>query len=82
MDYIVKVNYYDWDGMPKYNSCYVIDDAHTFYKAKDSEGKIQELIQQIKSLANEDEDTARVDIDVYELGSKVTDKFIQNGSNR
>lgn len=37
MDYIVKVNYCYWDGMPN-NSYYVIDDEHTLYKAKDSEG--------------------------------------------
>lgn len=74
MDYIVKVNYYDWDGMPKYNSCYVIDDAHTFYKAKDSEGKIKELINEINKI--KDEEVSRVNIDVYELGNNVTDKFI------
>lgn len=74
MDYIVKVNYYDWDGMPKYNSCYVIDDAHTFYKAKDSEGKIKELINEINKI--KDEEVSRVNIDIYEFGSKVTDKFI------
>lgn len=82
MNYIVTANYYDWESMFIGNQYWIIDNEHTFYKAKDSEGKIKELIQQIKSLANEDEDTARVDIDVYELGSKVTDKFIQNGSNR
>lgn len=74
MDYIVKVNYYDWDGMPKYNSCYVIDDAHTFYKAKDSEGKIKELINEINKI--KDEEVSRVNINIYEFGSKVTDKFI------
>nr|DAH21436.1 MAG TPA: hypothetical protein [Bacteriophage sp.] len=74
MDYIVKVNYYDWDGMPKYNSCYVIDDAHTFYEAKDSEGKVKELIGEINKI--EDDAVSRVDINVYELGNKVTDKFI------
>lgn len=74
MDYIVKVNYYDWDGMPKYGSCYVIDDAHTFYKAKDSEGKIKELINEINKI--KDEEVSRFSIDVYEFGNNVTDKFI------
>lgn len=73
MDYIVKVDYYDWYGMPNYR-CYVIDDAHTFYKAKDSEGKVKELINDIKSI--EDAETSRIDINVYEIGRKVTDKFI------
>lgn len=76
MDYIVTADYYDWDGMFIGNQYWIIDNEHTFYKAKDAESKIKELISQIKSLANEDEDTARVDINVYELGSKVTDKFI------
>ena len=76
MDYIVKADYYDWDGMFIGNQCWIIDNEHTFYKAKDAEGKIQELIPQIKSLANEDEDIERVDINVHKLGSKVTDKFI------
>ena len=74
MDYIVKVNYYDYYGMPKYNSCYVIDDAHTFYKAKDSEGKIKELINEINK--SKDAEISRIDINVYEIGRKVTDKFI------
>lgn len=74
MDYIVKVDYYDWYGMPKYNSCYVIDDAHTFHKAKDSEGKIKELINEINK--PQDAEISRVDINVYEIGPKVTDKFI------
>lgn len=74
MDYIVKVNYYDYYGMPKYNNCYVIDDAHTFYKAKDSEGKIKELINEINK--SKDEEISRVNINVYEIGRKVTDKFI------
>ena len=74
MDYIVKVNYYDYYGMPKYNSCYVIDDAHTFYKAKDSEGEIKELINEINK--SKDAEISRIDINVYEIGRKVTDKFI------
>ena len=74
MDYIVKVNYYDYDGMPKYNNCYVIDDAHTFYKAKDSEGKIKELINEINK--SKDAEISRIDINVYEIGNNVTNKFI------
>lgn len=74
MDYIVKVDYYDWYGMPKYNSCYVIDDAHTFYKAKDSEGKVKELINEINK--SKDAEISRVNINVYEIGNNVTDKFI------
>ena len=74
MDYIVKVNYYDYYGMPKYNNCYVIDDAHTFYKAKDSEGKVKELINEINK--SKDEEISRIDINVYEIGNTVTDKFI------
>lgn len=76
MNYIVTADSYDWRGLYTLSRYWIIDNEHTFYKAKDAEGKIQELISQIKSLANEDEDTARVDINVYELGSKVTDKFI------
>lgn len=45
-----------------------------FYKAKDSEGKVKELIDDIKSIKNAE--IARVDINVYEIGCKVTDKFI------
>ena len=74
MDYIVKVNYYDYYGMPKYNHCYVIDDAHTFYKAKDSEGKVKELINEINK--SKDAEISRIDINVYEIGNNVTDKFI------
>lgn len=74
MDYIVKVNYYNYYGMPKYNNCYVIDDAHTFYKAKDSEGKVKELINEVNK--PEDAEISRVDINVYELGNNVTNKFI------
>lgn len=74
MDYIVKVDYYDWYEMPKYKSCYVIDDAYTFYKAKDSEGKVKELINDIKSIKNAE--ISRIDINVYEIGNNVTDKFI------
>ena len=74
MDYIVKVNYYDYYGMPKYNNCYVIDDAHTFCKAKDSEGKIKELINEINKA--KDAEISRVDINIYELGNNVTNKFI------
>ena len=74
MDYIVKVNYYDYYGMPKYNNCYVIDNAQTFYKAKDSEGKIKELINEINK--SKDAEISRIDINVYEIGNNVTDKFI------
>lgn len=73
MNYIVKVDYYDWNGVPNYR-CYVIDDAHTFYKAKDSEGKIKELINEINK--SKDEEISIVDINVYELGNNVTNKFI------
>ena len=74
MDYIVKVNYYDYYGMPKYNNCYVIDDAHTFYKAKDSEGKVKELITEINKA--KDAEISRDDINTYEIGNNVTNKFI------
>ena len=74
MDYTVKVNYYDYSGMPKYNNCYVIDDAHTFYKAKDSEGKVKELINEINK--SKDAEISRIDINVYEIGNNVTNKFI------
>ena len=74
MDYIVTADSYDWRGLYTLSRYWIIDNEHTFYKAKDAEGKIQELISQIKSLANENEE--RVNINVYELGSKVTDKFI------
>ena len=60
--------------MPKYNNCYVIDDAHTFYKAKDSEGKIKELINEINK--SKDAEISRIDINVYEISNNVTNKFI------
>lgn len=74
MDYIVTADYYDWYGMPAFSRYGIIDDEHTFYKAKDSEGKIKELINEINKL--EDAEISRVNINVYEIGPKVTDKFI------
>ena len=74
MDYIVTADYYDWRGLYTLSRYWVIDDNYTSYEVKGSEGKVKELILQIKSLANENEDIGKVDIDVYELGSKVMDK--------
>ena len=74
MDYVVTADYYDWYGMPALNRYWVIDDEHTFYKAKDSETKVKELIDEINQF--EDLDHKRVDINVYELGNNVTNKFI------
>lgn len=73
--YIVTADYYDYDGIFISNQYWIIDNKHSFYKAKDPEDKTQELIPEIKSLANEDEDISRVDINVYELGNKITNKF-------
>lgn len=73
--YIVTADYYDYDGIFIGNQYWIIDNKHSFYKAKDPEDKTQELIPEIKSLANEDEDISRVDINVYELGNKITNKF-------
>lgn len=72
MDYIVTADYYDWRGLYTLSRYWVIDDNYTSYEAKDSEGKVKELIDKI----NQFKDIERVDINVYELGSKVTDKFI------
>lgn len=74
MDYIVKADYWGVDGLLKVNDSWVIDDMNIFYKAKDSEGKVKELIDDIKSIKNAE--IARIDINVYEIGRKVTDKFI------
>ena len=71
--YIVTADYYDYEGMFNGNQYWIVDDEHTFYEAKDNEGKIQELIPQIKFC--QDEDTERVEINVYEINSKITDKF-------
>lgn len=73
MGYIMKVNY-GWHGLPTLNRYWVIDDNNTFYKAKDSDGKVKELIDKINQF--EDLDHKRVDINVYELGNNVTNKFI------
>lgn len=72
--YIVTADYYDYDGIFADNQYWIIDNKHSLYKAKDPKGKIQELIPEINSLA--DEDIERININVYELGNKVTDKFI------
>lgn len=74
MDYIVTADYYDWRGLFTLNRYWVIDDEHTFYKTKDSENEVKELINKIDQF--KDLDHKRVDINVYELGNKVTDKFI------
>jgi hypothetical protein len=71
MGYIMKVNY-GWYGPPTLNRYWVIDDNNTFYKVKDSKDKVKELIDEI----NQSKDIEKVNINVYELGSKVTDKFI------
>lgn len=70
--YIVTADYYDYDGIFTGNQYWIIDNKHTLYKAKDSEGKVKELINEINKIKN----IERVNINVYELGSKVTDKFI------
>lgn len=72
MGYIVTADYYDWRGLFTLNRYWVIDDNYTSYEAKDSESKVKELINEINKIKN----IERVNINVYELGSKVTDKFI------
>lgn len=74
MEYIVTADYYDWRGLFTLNRYWVIDDEYTFYKTKDSENKVKELVDEINQF--EDLDHKRVDINVYEIGRKVTDKFI------
>lgn len=75
--YIVTADYYDWDGITGRPYC-VVDEAKPFYEAKDTVGKIHELVQQIIQDADADADITEVCIHVYELGKEVTDKFLNN----
>lgn len=74
MEYIVKADYWGVDGLLKVSDSWLIDDMNIFYNAKDSEGKVKELIDEIKMIKGDI--ITRIDVNVYEIGRKVTDKFI------
>lgn len=74
MNYIVTADYYDWRGLFTHDRYWIIDNTRTCYKAQDSEDKVKELIDEIKMIKGDT--ISRIDINVYEIGRKVTDKFI------
>lgn len=76
--YIVTADYYDWDGMIVDHFYGIVDETKPFYKAKDTDGKVRELIRQIKQDADANAGITEVCIHVYELGNEVTDKFLNN----
>lgn len=76
--YIVTADYYDCRDLWVYSNYWIIDVKRNYCKPVDADEEVRKLIQAIRRGAKDGKNLSNVNIDVYELGKEVTDKFLND----